>query len=277
MPHGLYDPARHDPLLGTMTDQALADMIGVSKAAVTKRRAKLGIPSFASQSGPVERSFDALLGTMPDRDVAQLAGLAPVTIRARRAALGIPAFKRPPRPSRPKLSPGFIALPWQDFDHLLGMMYDHALAAVMGVAQRTILHRRQALGVPSHRAMVPALQALDHLSGRVPDHELAAAHGLPVEAIRRRRLVLGLGVDRRRRGTYDPALHDVFLGLMPDAVLAAKIGTTARAIGDRRRALAVPAFVGPRTRVRPEAVSRAGPEAAARAAGPGEDSGEANP
>ncbi len=150
MPHGLYDPARHDPLLGTMTDQALADMIGVSKAAVTKRRAKLGIPSFASQSGPVE-------------------------------------------------------------------------------------------------------------------------------AIRRRRLVLGLGVDRRRRGTYDPALHDVFLGLMPDAVLAAKIGTTARAIGDRRRALAVPAFVGPRTRVRPEAVSRAGPEAAARAAGPGEDSGEANP
>ncbi len=245
---GRYDPARHDCLLGTMTDQALADLVGISKAAITKRRNAKGVPSYTAQTVPASRAFDELLGTLPDRAVAHLAGLAAATVAQRRAKLGIASYwqgegkaaRRADRAARPKLRPGRGAIPWAHYDRFLGTMYDQDLAAVLHIAPRTILNRRKARGLPSYRDLVPALQQLGELMGQVPDDVLAERSGLPVEAIRRHRLAMGYGIDRRRRGRYDPERHDVILGMIADAELAARIGVSAQSIAQRRRELAVP-------------------------------------
>lgn len=98
-------------LLGTMTDQELADRIGkalpsrrtfksehfnydgISKEMVAYYRRQAGIPPFKPAPKTAPQPWHKLLGTMPDVEVAEIAGRSPATIHYHRTRLGIPTFE----------------------------------------------------------------------------------------------------------------------------------------------------------------------------------------
>ena len=79
-----------DALLGTMTDAALAKLLGVHKQTIKARRWRLGI----APSRPRPRvagwtpDQEALLGTLPDEEVANHLGCAVYRVRQRRRQRG---------------------------------------------------------------------------------------------------------------------------------------------------------------------------------------------
>lgn len=76
-----------DALLGTMSDNALAEQLGLGHGTVNKRRRKLGIPGFLSRARPI----DSLLGTMPDRELSKRTDNRS-SLGWRRRKLGIPSW-----------------------------------------------------------------------------------------------------------------------------------------------------------------------------------------
>ena len=72
------------PLLGTMTDTALAKKLGVKMASIRRWREQAGIASWHEQQ---KAAVLPLLGTMTDREVVELTGVSqPTIVRWRRAA-----------------------------------------------------------------------------------------------------------------------------------------------------------------------------------------------
>lgn len=86
--------ARYDFLLGVLTDQIVAHLAGVTKAAVTFRRSKMGVKSQRNQQPSLLEGLDGLLGTQPDSEIAKLAGVTSGAVLNRRRRLGIEAFSR---------------------------------------------------------------------------------------------------------------------------------------------------------------------------------------
>lgn len=96
--------------LGTVPDQQIADLVGVSRTLVVNYRKKLGIPAYSGYRTPApqpkpeaetERPFRgrrsaldahiAILGKMPDAEVAKLAQVTAENVRTYRQRRGIPA------------------------------------------------------------------------------------------------------------------------------------------------------------------------------------------
>lgn len=99
-PHSRW-AADIDAMLGTKSDSEVAVMLGISPAAVTKRRTYLGIPRYVSDCTTRKPKIqftpeiDALLGTVADRTLARHLGILSVNpIRKRRKILGIEPFNR---------------------------------------------------------------------------------------------------------------------------------------------------------------------------------------
>lgn len=93
------DWSQWDHLLGTMTDQDLADRIGCGNNAVWSRRHKLQIDRFCKSGRSRKRQrrqkvdWDAaapLLGTMPDAELGRRLGVSRERVRQVRKAHGIP-------------------------------------------------------------------------------------------------------------------------------------------------------------------------------------------
>ncbi len=82
-------------LLGTMSDQGLADKLGTTHHVVMNKRRKLCIPAFHQDKAPVVWTEEmlAMLGQRSDREVAETFGIAPVTVRRKRQAEGLPRSK----------------------------------------------------------------------------------------------------------------------------------------------------------------------------------------
>lgn len=89
----------HVALMGTMTDTALAEIVGCSQRCVSDERNRRGIPPFASKVGGArtqrEWSEDelALLGTMSDAQVAARVGYSASAARHERKRRGIDAHR----------------------------------------------------------------------------------------------------------------------------------------------------------------------------------------
>jgi len=77
------------PLLGTMTDTALAKKLGVRMDMVTRWRKRAGIPRYMEQR---QTTALPLLGTMKDIDLAKKLGVTGATIRRWRKEAGIPRY-----------------------------------------------------------------------------------------------------------------------------------------------------------------------------------------
>ncbi|WP_139311516.1 AsnC family protein [Desulfovibrio sp. DV] len=79
-----------DPLLGTMSDYALAEKAGCTHCTIHQRRVKFGIQPYQDRPESIQwQDFDKLLGTMNDGDLAKKIGCAETAVRRRRKKLGI--------------------------------------------------------------------------------------------------------------------------------------------------------------------------------------------
>lgn len=162
-------------LLGTCRNKEIATLAGCTSSAVSRYRAKLGIPVPPKPSTGVDKptgctsdtvrrrrarlgvpalgklaSYLHLLGTCLDREIAALAGCTSSAVSFRRRQLGIPSYNSKPKP------PGE-----------LGTMPDGVLAQKLGVSANAIMHRRQRLGIPAYRHPHPC-DRLRWAFGRFP-------------------------------------------------------------------------------------------------------------
>ena len=80
--------AEDDALLGTISDQEVAQRLGRSATSVKARRARLGIASYRHWWTPGQ---DLLLGKFLDEELARRLDRSVEAVRARRERLGIPA------------------------------------------------------------------------------------------------------------------------------------------------------------------------------------------
>jgi hypothetical protein len=81
-----------DPLLGTMTDRAVADNFGISSCSVCYRRKELQIPPFGRSTKPIDSPLTPLLGVVPDIDLAKAMGVCRERVRQLRERKKIPKF-----------------------------------------------------------------------------------------------------------------------------------------------------------------------------------------
>ena len=89
-----------DPLLGTMSDKALAKLANVPVSHVKKRRQGLGIPGWdpsPPQPEEVLVRLDKLVGLAPDREVAERLDLKVHVVTSRREKLKIKAWGKKTR------------------------------------------------------------------------------------------------------------------------------------------------------------------------------------
>jgi hypothetical protein len=87
-----------ETLLGTMSDQQVANKLSITKGTVARRRRELGIPPFAKYTrwNPTINwtpELDALLGTMPDRQLAKQLNVRLHVVFKRRTKLQISGYK----------------------------------------------------------------------------------------------------------------------------------------------------------------------------------------
>ncbi len=116
---------------GTMTDQALADRLGVSWSVVQSQRARRGIAPFHKR--PSIDWTQQPLGKLTDGDLAEQLGVSLSMVRNARERLGIPFFSR-----RADI----------DWDvQPLGQRTDEVLAAELGVHRSVVRLERLARGI----------------------------------------------------------------------------------------------------------------------------------
>lgn len=183
-------------LLGTMTDQEVADRIGGKADAIREKRLSLGIKAYRPESSPIKGkprpNFNwteqavAMLGKKPDKQVAQDLGLAATTVALKRRTLGIeghtarkPAIKMPANLKRE-----------------LGKSSDAAIASKLGISTSVVSRYRRRLGIDpfmEHHFLPPEADAL---LGKVIDREVGARFGVSINCVRERRIKLGITANR---------------------------------------------------------------------------------
>ena len=140
MPHGTSWTAAEERLLGTVSDQDLAQRLGRSLRAISLRRHQLHIPKFQSGRRPWTRAEEELLGTMPDRRFAQRFKRSVRSVIVRRCEKAIPLLRRQKHR-------------WtQADDQLLGLRPDAQVALLLGLSKLAVSRRRQRLGKAPRRS-----------------------------------------------------------------------------------------------------------------------------
>lgn len=120
-------------LLGTDTDGAIAERLGIPPFKVENKRRQLGIPGFQEPWRPAEI---ALLGTMTDRRAAWLIARTTQAVRTKREKLGITPF----------------VARWTDEEiALLGTDTDRAVVKKLGRTSYAVVSKRADLGIPAYQ------------------------------------------------------------------------------------------------------------------------------
>jgi len=118
-------------ILGTDTDQAIAERYGVHAVTVTRMRAKHNVDRYRV----VDRIDRSRLGVDTDQTVADASKVSRGTVFHFRVGLGIP----------PRQKSQIDTLHYRD---LLGTMSDSELARQLGVSQQAIHNARVRRGIP---------------------------------------------------------------------------------------------------------------------------------
>ena len=123
-------------LLGTNTDEAIAQVLGLPRYTVIWKRYQLGIPSFRPAPPRWTEAEIRLLGTASDSEVARRLGRSPRSVLQKREHLRIP-----PVTSR-----------WTEEEiGLLGSDTDRAVARALGRSRAAVASQRRYLGIAAYR------------------------------------------------------------------------------------------------------------------------------
>lgn len=155
-------------LLGTDTDRAIANALGLPINVITNKRARLGISCLAQRWKEHEI---ALIGTAPDSQLARTLGKSASAIRRKRENLGIPTF-------------GVIQ--WTDaMIALLGTASDPEVGRKLGIHPSCVQSKREQLGIPPF--FVRWTRAEIALLGTDTDRNIARLLGRTETAVKVRR------------------------------------------------------------------------------------------
>jgi hypothetical protein len=155
-------------LIGTDTDRAIANRLGLPTNVVKYKRERLGICLLAQRWKEHEI---ALLGTAPDAELARKLGKSPSAIWRKREQRGIPAF---------------LPIRWTDEKiALLGTASDREVGSKLGISATCVQSKREQLGIPAFvvRWTKPEISLL----GTDTDKKIADLLGRTPVAIKLRR------------------------------------------------------------------------------------------
>lgn len=147
------------PLLGTASDQVLADRWCVSPSAVKLWRDRHKVAAWGStvkypraHIGPFQcpEHIVPSLGTVADPVIAGACEVSVPIVARWRAERGIGPFRKH---GRKRDSPP------REWDALVGTMPDRTLAAQLGISKSTVYARRRKLGLPAHTVTNPKGEA----------------------------------------------------------------------------------------------------------------------
>jgi hypothetical protein len=165
-------------LLGKVPDRELSQRFGITRAALAKKRQRLGIRA-GERTVPRTRRVIKLLG-LPTSEAARRLGLPPAQIARLRKKWGLP----PPSRTEWRWSPKILAR--------LGKEADTRIARDTGIGFRTVRAKRQTLGIPPFSVWRPWRPEEDALLGTGPDQEIAERIGRSCMAVEARRQKLGI-------------------------------------------------------------------------------------
>lgn len=215
-----------DALLGTMSDQDVADWFSVNQWNARGRRRELGITPFRPHRPHIPPvvwtpEMDALLGTIKDRELAGQLGLPEGRVSDRRNLLRIPHV------SEGRWAP--------EMDALLGTMSDLDLAVKLDLSYDTVFERRKKEGIPAkgaHFKWTAEKEAILYdTTLSIPD--VAELLGCTYSQVLHRRDVLSIwdypGRVDRPRITWPEGIKER-LGTVPDKVIAAEVGCSVVAV-----------------------------------------------
>lgn len=224
-------------LLGSNTDQAIAQQIGRTASDVCQKRHRLGIaafgPSTAERRHQWTRRELAWLGKKSDAEIGRLLHLDGTTVAAKRESLGI----ENPRSK----TTGHRARVWSQRElNWLGKVPDSVIAKRMKIRRRKVIAKRQMLGIENPvvaKSKAKWTPAIVRLLGTMQDVDLAKKTGISVSSIRGRRLRQGIAA-YRKPDPLTPALVKQ-LGKKSDQQIGQLTGLSARRIAERRRELGI--------------------------------------
>lgn len=139
------DWVKYDHLLGTMHDNALAEIIGCTRGTVLHRRRIKGIDTIKTMVH--WEKYIKYLGKLPDSALARIIGVRSATVSTKRRKMGIKQYEQA-KPQKIKGdSPKRVV--WKEYDHLLGVVPAYDLAKKIGCTHQAIYNRMKKLGIKS--------------------------------------------------------------------------------------------------------------------------------
>ena len=242
-------------LLGTMSDYELARRKRLAVSTVAGERRRRGIPPFKPRRPAVEWTAEriALLGTDTDSKVAARLELHKMSIQRKRFSLGIPPYVG---------SGGWVpqAHDWTRREiGLLGTQPDRKVAELLGLSPATVMHKRQALGIPPCRRKLPPIRwtkSMISLLGKVSDVEIGRRYRISTHRVQRKRYALGIPGHVRGRVVAAPRL--LRLLRLPTTLVKKRTKLSEYAIAKLRREHGIEAQTYDELRWPPEVVAQLG-------------------
>lgn len=190
------------PLLGKVSDYALARRYGTFQTRITRLRNQRGIP-------PLNAQTTAKPKVTPE----------------------------PAKPTRRSGRRPTYSLPEEVHDKL-GVLSDAELSRQSGIPREHILTHRNILGIKPARNRVPLADGLIESLGKMTDPQVAEKFGRPLKWVKTERVKRGIP---RFRVEDTPGLAEL-LGTMPDEALANKLDLSVSTVRRVRNERGIPSF-----------------------------------
>jgi uncharacterized protein (DUF433 family) len=124
-------------LLGTMSDNKLAQKVGCSRENIRLLRKKYNIPVYKKPDTWSNEHIE-LLGKLPDKQVSEITGHKVYKVFEKKKELNIAGYTTERKWSEEELA-------------LLGTMSDYQLSQKLDITQSLIQRKRKSLNIPTHR------------------------------------------------------------------------------------------------------------------------------
>jgi len=231
-------------LLGTISDGALAQRIGIETSAVFLKRSSMGIaPSRPKRTLSWTPRELALLGKQSDEEVARLLKTSRKSVIKKRQDLGIQCHAKS----------SDLWHSWTDREiAMLGKKIDREVAEKIGIGTMCVINKRKLLRIPCFiqrkstnrpsRSLADWTLQETAVLGTMGDTAAAELLGLGAGTVRLKRISLGIppcGFNRRNAGIWTPEVV-ARLGKESSTVIARDIGVSRSRVNQKREELGIP-------------------------------------
>jgi hypothetical protein len=223
-----------DSLLGVLPDTEVSRELKIGSQVVRYRRRKLGIaPAMRDRPLVWDDLMLSELGRNKDQILSQIWRCDVKQIIEKREALGLAEHNGP--------------RVWLESEiALLGVMADPVLSQKLRLSATAVRNKRVALGIKPKYNSKKRRWSKKYLVmlGTMSDEKVAYAMKVTTNMVTKKRLLLNIAAFYSpHKGTWSDGSAISKLGTMSDPDLGRQLGITGGAVGIKRRAMGIPAFV----------------------------------